>query len=64
MTAWSGIRDENGASAVEYSLLVVAIAAIIILIVFALGTWVKGTYTDTCQGFAQSSQSNKGTSCP
>ena len=33
--------DENGASAVEYGLLVAAIAAIIVLIVFAIGKFVK-----------------------
>ena len=31
-------KDEKGASAVEYGLLVAAIAAIIVIIVFALGT--------------------------
>jgi len=30
-------RDEDGASAVEYGLLVAAIAAVIVIIVFALG---------------------------
>ena len=42
--------NERGASAVEYGLLVAAIAAIIILLVFALGTWVKGAFKDTCAG--------------
>jgi pilus assembly protein Flp/PilA len=44
-------RDEEGASAVEYGLLVAAIAAIIILLVFAIGGWVKGAFKDTCEGF-------------
>lgn len=43
-------RDE-GASAVEYGLLVAAIAAIIILVVFALGTYVKGAFHDSCSAF-------------
>lgn len=41
-------RDEEGASAVEYGLLVAAIAALIVLIVFALGGVVKEVFTDTC----------------
>ncbi|RYU09615.1 Flp family type IVb pilin [Nocardioides iriomotensis] len=41
-------KDEDGASAVEYGLLVAAIAALIVLIVFALGGVVKEVFTDTC----------------
>lgn len=41
-------RNEDGASAVEYGLLVAAIAALIVLIVFALGGIVKETFTTTC----------------
>ena len=41
-------KDEKGASAVEYGLLVAAIAALIVLIVFALGGVVKEVFTDTC----------------
>lgn len=39
-------RDE-GASAVEYGLLVAAIAAIIVAIVFVLGNRVKSTFSKT-----------------
>ena len=46
--------DDEGASAVEYGLLVAAIAAIIILVVFALGTFVKGAFQGTCKAFASS----------
>ncbi len=42
--------NEKGASAVEYGLLVAAIAAIIVLIVFAIGKFVKQGFTDTCNG--------------
>jgi len=45
-------RDDEGASAVEYGLLVAAIAAIIILVVFALGGWVKGSFKKTCDALA------------
>jgi pilus assembly protein Flp/PilA len=40
-------RDE-GASAVEYGLLVAAIAALVVIIVFSLGGLVKEVFTDTC----------------
>ena len=45
-------RTEDGASAVEYGLLVAAIAAIIVLIVFALGGVVKETFNKTCDTIA------------
>jgi pilus assembly protein Flp/PilA len=50
--------DDEGASAVEYGLLVAAIAAIIILVVFALGTFVKGAFKDTCTAFEESNAVN------
>ena len=40
--------EEKGASAVEYGLLVAAIAAIIVLLVFALGKFVQGGFKNTC----------------
>ena len=51
-------KNDEGASAVEYGLLVAAIAAIIILVVFALGTFVKGAFKDTCDSFANSNSVN------
>jgi pilus assembly protein Flp/PilA len=44
-------RADDGASAVEYGLLVAAIAAVVILLVFAIGTYVKGAFKDTCDAF-------------
>ena len=44
--------DEAGASAVEYGLLVAAIAALIVLIVFALGGVVKNVFQNTCDTIA------------
>ena len=41
-------RNEEGSSAVEYGLLVAAIAALIVIIVFALGGLVRDVFTDTC----------------
>jgi pilus assembly protein Flp/PilA len=43
-------RGDDGASAVEYGLLVAAIAALIVVVVFALGTLVNKTFNDTCNG--------------
>ena len=42
---------ENGASAVEYGLLLAAIAAAIILIILALGSQVQNLFSDTCSSF-------------
>jgi pilus assembly protein Flp/PilA len=52
------VDGDEGASAVEYGLLVAAIAAIIILVVFALGTFVKGAFKDTCTAFKTSNAVN------
>lgn len=41
-------RSEAGASATEYGLLVVAIAALIVVIVFALGDQVVSLFQQTC----------------
>ena len=41
-------KNEKGASAVEYGLLVAAIAALIVVIVFALGGIVKNVFSKTC----------------
>ncbi|HEY0560750.1 MAG: Flp family type IVb pilin [Mycobacterium sp.] len=41
-------RDgERGASAVEYGLLVAAIAALVVGVVFGLGSTIKGKFTQT-----------------
>ena len=41
---------EHGASAVEYGLLVAAIAALVVIIIFALGGLVREVFTNTCSG--------------
>jgi len=56
------VRRDEGASAVEYGLLVAAIAALIVLIVFALGGVVKGVFTKTCSQVA-SGASQTSASC-
>jgi pilus assembly protein Flp/PilA len=63
-------EDEEGASAVEYGLLVAAIAAIVILLVFAIGGWVQGAFKKTCDDLKEGSEAagisntvNVGTDC-
>jgi len=41
-------RDEDGASAVEYGLLVAGIAALIVAVVFLFGGMIKDTFSKTC----------------
>jgi pilus assembly protein Flp/PilA len=43
-------KSDEGASAVEYGLLVAAIAAVIVVVVFALGGLVKDKFNSTCNG--------------
>ncbi len=45
-------RDEDGASAVEYGLLVAGIAALIVVIVFAFGGVIKNSFDSTCKSIA------------
>jgi pilus assembly protein Flp/PilA len=52
-------RDERGASAVEYGLLVAGIAALIVAIVFAFGGVVmQDLFKNTCDSVAQSATSS------
>ena len=45
---------DNGASAVEYGLLVAAIAAAVVVIVFLLGNVVNDVFTETCNEISTS----------
>ena len=45
---------DRGASAVEYGLMVAAIAAVIVGVVFGLGTLVKSAFSKTCSAVATS----------
>ena len=56
-------RDEQGASAVEYGLLVALIAAIIVVAVFALGSLIRNTFTDTCTSIEQNGNSTSDNGC-
>jgi pilus assembly protein Flp/PilA len=54
---------DRGASAVEYGLMVAAIAAVIVGVVFGLGTLVKSAFDKTCSAVS-SSVTNPTGSCP
>ena len=45
-------KDERGASAVEYGLLIAGIAALIVVAVFALGPIVRDAFETTCDVIA------------
>ena len=41
-------RTERGASAVEYGLLIVGIAGVLVLVIIALGGSISGLFSNTC----------------
>jgi len=49
----TGDVKDRGASAVEYGLMVAAIAAVIVAVVFGLGSLVKDTFSSTCTSIAE-----------
>src|SRR3954453_8798079 len=55
-------RNDEGATAREHALMVAAIAAVIVLVVFLLGGVVKDKFDKTCG--AINSTDGTGTSCP
>ena len=55
-------RTDEGASAVEYGLLVAAIAAVIIAVVFVIGHYVHGAFSQTCNSFSSNGVSSAGDS--
>lgn len=56
-------KSDEGASAVEYGLLVAAIAAVIVLVVFALGTVIKGAFVKTCSNVETKGVSDTTANC-
>ena len=56
-------RDEDGASAVEYGLLVAGIAALIVAVVFIFGGVIKSSFNDTCARMQQGSSTTADTTC-
>lgn len=60
-------KHDDGASAVEYGLLVAAIAAVIVVIVFALGSVVNSKFKSTCNTVDSNGKDTSNTSttaCP
>jgi pilus assembly protein Flp/PilA len=53
---------DDGASAVEYGLLVAAIAALIVIIIFALGGVIRNLFDSTCDTIASQTAPTQ-TSC-
>lgn len=51
----AAVKSEDGASAVEYSLIVVAIAAILVAVVFAIGGYTQANYHQTCSTWSSQS---------
>jgi len=56
-------RNEEGASAVEYGLLVALIAAVVVVAVVALGNLVKNTFSDTCTSIQDNGNNTTTTEC-
>lgn len=56
-------RTDDGASAVEYGLLVAAIAALVVIIVFALGGLITDVFKDTCDEIKAKSNSSSTVAC-
>ncbi|MET3963558.1 pilus assembly protein Flp/PilA [Marmoricola sp. OAE513] len=54
-------RNEDGASAVEYGLLIAGIAALIVAIVFVLGGVIRDAFDDTCSTVKQGGSSTAAT---
>lgn len=55
---------EHGASAVEYGLLVAAIAALVVVAVFTLGNWTDDAFDQTCSQVGAQSDSPDCTPVP
>ena len=58
MTRRSNRRDDEGASAVEYGLIVFAIAALITIAVVSFGGAVKGLFQGSCVSIKAGTQSS------
>ena len=56
-------RDERGASAVEYGLLIAGIAALIVVVVFAFGDNITDIFNDTCKSIGDQRPACTQTDC-
>ena len=57
LSAQKAKKDERGASAVEYGLLIAGIAALIIVVIFAFGGVLNRVFHDTCGSVNNQGQS-------
>jgi len=55
---------EDGASAVEYGLLIAAVAGLVTIVVFALGTTVNTSFGDSCGKIKDVTTHTSSGSCP
>ncbi len=61
-----GVTDtvkDRGASAVEYGLMIGGITAVVVTIVFGVGTLVGHTLDDTCTALKQNTRAGTGSGC-
>ena len=56
----AALRRDEGASAVEYGLLVAAIAAIVVTVVFAIGRFVQAGFNEACDNIDDTTASTGG----
>ena len=54
-------RDDSGASAVEYGLLVAGIAALIVTVVFLFGGVIQNSFSSTCGKISANSGTSSST---
>jgi pilus assembly protein Flp/PilA len=54
-------RNEEGASAVEYGLLVAGIAALVVAVVFLFGDMISGVFNETCSTIQADGAAGTGT---
>jgi pilus assembly protein Flp/PilA len=59
-----GVSQDTGASAVEYGLIVFAIAALITVVVVSFGGAVRGLFQDSCDTIKQGTQQTSTTCGP
>jgi pilus assembly protein Flp/PilA len=57
-------REDQGASGVEYGLLVAAIAAVIVVLAFAIGSFVHDGFKTTCDALEDHKAATNTATCP
>jgi Flp pilus assembly pilin Flp len=57
----NGLGDDRGASAVEYALVAISVAALVVLVVFALGGYTTGMFATACERWQATGAANAST---